>query len=79
MFGGIIEGTPTDPKLLSQLRDSSSLAQIINAGADSSVTVVDDGDAGILSGDDRNDTLFLGAGDIGVGDAGNYTFAILAA
>ena len=79
LFGGIIEGTPTDPQLLSQLRDGSSLAQIINAGADSSVTLVDDGDADILSGGDRNDTLFLGAGDIGAGDEGNDTFAILAA
>ena len=30
-------------------------------------------------GGDRNDTLFLGAGDIGAGEEGNDTFAILAA
>jgi len=78
LFGGTVEGTPLDTAQLAQLRDGASLTDVLGSTGSANVVLKDDGNADILSGGNSGDTLYLGAGDEGAGDAGADTFAILA-
>lgn len=79
LFGGSITGTPLSEAQLQALRDGTSLADILGVDGDATLAPLeDDGVADILSGEDGNDTLILGAADKAAGGAGNDSFLVLA-
>ena len=78
LFGGNIDGATLDTTQLATLRDGGALETILGGAATDTVTLKDDENADRLIGADGNDTLFLGANDIGFGGEDNDTFAVLA-
>ena len=74
LIDGVVPGTPLGLDVLEQLRSGTSLLDIVGTDA---LNYSDDLDQDILNGNDGDDVLIFGKGDLAIGEGGADQFAMV--